>query len=359
MLKVPYILFIILATLFILPGVTIAQYRHLYNNNRFEQLRHYLEYMILSFRATPKISQALKEVEELVEGEMKDLVNVALKRLEEYPSGDLYDYALQPIEKAFPNSRLLSLHRFMKTIERQSSKNFHNTMDNLRFDISQWITRAYIYQSELKTQKMRINVAIAICLIISIIFSYLYQQHGTIGSFTSSAAYQVITTIYVLIMFGIYSTCEAKLHDQWVINDMTNEKEKKAVKDARFLQRFNPLKTKKQKIIISVLLELIGLLLWFIQKRFSYVIFSTGFVLLLNFQHRITYRSKMRRIKKSIEKEFPIWLREVALMLNERIVPDAIRETSSYASNVIKPYIQTFLRQLEDDPVSIRPYLCF
>ena len=54
-----------------------------------------------------------------------------------------------------------------------------------------------------------------------------------------------------------------------------------------------------------------------------------------------------------------MWMRDVAILLNNMVVVRAVRQSLRTASPILKPFIRDFLKEEEKDPVSIRPYINF
>lgn len=358
-LDIGYISVILAVMAVTMPFIIIAQYRILYQNERFEQLRNYLEYMLLNFRANPKIDTALREAEKLVSGEIKDCIAEARYRLETYTGTDFYEYALAAVEEEFPNSRLQSLHKLMIHIEKQSSGSFYAMLDNLSYDISSWIERTYVYQKELKVLKSRIRIALIFCMTVMAVFSNVYDANELIAVFTNSVGYQAITTAFVITMFMIYALCEIHLHGRWLTDDVDWMEPHDVYRKVDYVENYNPKQGRRKIWIVCVLVTIVnGLVLCFTK---NYYIFLAVFIVMITifFHRKVQYRARKKSLTELIQKEFPNWLRQVSLVLNEKVVYIAIKESLEDSHPVLQPYLYKFMDEVEKDPVSVAPYLNF
>jgi len=68
------------------------------------------------------------------------------------------------------------------------------------------------------------------------------------------------------------------------------------------------------------------------------------------------HKKQYKKVKKALEIEFPIWLRDVCLNLQNYTVINAIEKSKQTASILMQFYIDCFLAKVKDNPTSIAPY---
>ena len=77
-LEIPYIIILCMIAIFCFPFIVVSQFRMIHNMDRFLQVESYVNNILPIFKQTPKILYALKEVNELLYGEIKDCVTNAI-----------------------------------------------------------------------------------------------------------------------------------------------------------------------------------------------------------------------------------------------------------------------------------------
>jgi len=75
--------------------------------------------------------------------------------------------------------------------------------------------------------------------------------------------------------------------------------------------------------------------------------------------HKFKHRSNQKMLKREIEKAYPRWLTEMALLLQTDNVYTAIEKTSETAAPVLQPALKRMLAELELYPESTEPYFNF
>ena len=92
--------------------------------------------------------------------------------------------------------------------------------------------------------------------------------------------------------------------------------------------------------------------------RFAMVALAGIGVLLLN-QHKMGYRVAFDRVVREINRVFPMWLMEMALLLQGNNVQVSIEKTIGHAPVVLKGELQKMSDRLKRKPDAIEPYLEF
>lgn len=361
-----YTLIVATAAIIALPIIIVAQFSYISNNDRFEQIVNYLDQMILSFKRNPKILEALENTVPLVEGDMKKCVMQAIKIIKtDAKSKNVYAKAFLVIEKEFKCSRLRTLHRFLMNVESENSTAYHKGLDNLYFDVRSWVTRTYQYQADLADTKKKIVIVMGLSLGIAAFFSYVLQSSQEKMSVNynfnviDNPVYQIATVIFLLLFIIIFCFLNTKVNGYWLVNDISNIDEKVIDRYLNEVKNYSGIIDNiKQPIIAAsfgAVLAIVGII---IHKKFIVLLGIVVAVFLL-LKRKLSYNKKKKTIERELLKEFPIWMRDVAILLNNMVVVRAVRSSLRTAAPILKPFIRDFLKEEEKDPVSIKPYLNF
>lgn len=321
------IVIVSIAALIAFPLILLSQFKYANNNARFENIVNYMDQMIISFKHTPKILLSLENTLDLVDGEMKKCVVKAIDVIQkDTQSTNVYEKAFSIMEKEFKCSRLSTLHRFLINVEKQNSVNYRESLDVLYFDVRAWVTRVYQYQAELKNVKSKIVLILGISIGIAGIFTMLLGkceaqlQNSVSAEILGHPAYQISTTIFFIIYIVIYTFLSGKVTGNWLVNDVDNQKENLICKYIDKIDRYEKGKTKT--------------------KPFN-------------------YGKKKKAVERELVKEFPVWLRDVAVTLNNMVVVQAISNSLNYSSKIMKKFLINFMDEVEKNPNSIKPYTNF
>lgn len=358
-LQILFILILGVLSLFVFPFIVRSQFVQLYEIKRFQMVVTYLENIIPIFKSKPIITHAWQQVAELLDGDMKKVIHKAIDYVL-FNTSDVHPYktAFSMIEEAFPNSRIHAVHRMMYTVQEQNSVDFAHASDNLFFDIDAWIHRSYSFQKELKHRR---NLLIFICLLtlaISCWFILVYSASDVLADFVNLLPYQISTSIFIFVMFIFITFVFIKMNGRWMVDDKTKRKEHETEEIFKKYKMTNQAKATKLDILLSVILMCIAIYNYFINNiAFATLFIISSFVLLV--QKRRRYFSYKKKIKKYIEIEFPIFLREVSLNLYNMTVVNAIRNSRDTVSPILDYYILEFLENVMKDPNTIYPYDSF
>ena len=78
-----------------------------------------------------------------------------------------------------------------------------------------------------------------------------------------------------------------------------------------------------------------------------------------NLAERIGKRIAIRTVSREIEKQFPNWLMEVALLLQTENVAVAIQKSYAMAPRILQPALARLILDMKEYPESMDPYLHF
>ena len=351
-----YIVILAIIAFLCSPSLIIAWFNQAYNFQRFYILIDYLTNIVPIFMRRTKILYALTEVEDLVYGYMRVAVRKAINYLNN--SGDdpeLYENALAIIEKEFPNSRVRAVHKMMIAIERNVSRDYETTCTYLMKDIDNYIKRIFRFQKDLKNRRNQLVILCALTLLMNSVFAIMFASNDYFAGFETNIAFQVSNTVFIASVLITIALMLSKIHGKWLIEDISSKNQEIAERYYR-IYRAGPKKVKPITYIMAAIYAVAGI--FFFVKGHNIpaalvLMFVAGFTLM---QPRMKVPNAKKQVKKYIETEFPTWLREVALNLRRKNVFNAINDTRENCDEIFGEHLDSFLLELEADPISIKPY---
>ncbi len=349
------ILILIVLTLILIPFLISAWFYQSYSVKRFEMLSDYLSNIIPIFTQKTKIRFTLGELFTLTSGDMKKAVGKAIKYLDNTNDDpEIFKNALKIIEDEFPNSRVKSVHKIMLSVEAQNSVSFIDVCTNMYEDIEKWLKRVYSFQKELKNRRIKLLILCITTLLMNCVFVYLYVSNEYFVGFTYSWIYQVSSLVFIASILVTMTIVLTKLNGEWLISDMDINKDEKIKNDYLYF------KNGKKKInVVDIIIFILSLLaavylLLFIDQKLALLPIMFGVMVLI--KKPMKYKRIYKRLTRALTIEFPIWLREISLTLNNLTVLNAIEYSQNMASFPLRSEIRKFLDESKKDPTSIKPY---
>lgn len=346
------ILAVSITALLCLPFLVRSQYKYLYEQQRFSDLILYMEGIIFSFKRNPKIYDALKEVLPTVqEDSMQSDISQALDAIED---AQPLDKALDSLNEHYACQRLKHLHSFLINIEQIGGK-YQDTLNVLLEDIHEWTQRTYRYQQDRKQLRLKLYA----CLIMSLLICWgsVYMAQAVTSGIFKAPVYQIVTASLLILFLIFYTISESKISVDWLSLELKGGI-KETEKILQYLTEKNPEAVRKKTRIISFVLCVPSLYLFYIRKT------TVGIVLLIfifvYYQTESSkYKKRKQRMQELIEKEYPDWLRALGLELQTNNVYVSIRNTVPDAPLVLKKPLEQLAEQIENQPDSLQPYQQF
>lgn len=286
-------------------------YRVLYEEKRFSDAVDYMEYVIYSFLRTPKIINTLQEVQKLCRGNMEQCIGKAVDRIQ-YADvyKDIYEDSFYHIEKEYGTDRMRALHRFLVQIEQQGGE-YARSMEVLLEDIRQWAEMVYLLQKEQRQLQRKVSISIVLSVATAIIMVGLLPRE--IGDIAQNLLYQISSTGFLLLSMLVFILSRKGLIHSWLMPENNSVEVKKA---------------------------------------YDYCIREENV-------KRRHYRLMEKKVKRSIAKEFPMWIRNVILNMQTENVFVAMGKAAEDTSYPLKSELQKALGEIEKKPGSMQAYQKF
>lgn len=338
-----------------LPIIVLAQFRYLANNHKFEIVVGYLEQMIFAFKKSPNILDCLKSVMEVVDQDMLKDIQKAISYIENDTVGTGYKLAFQCIEEKYRCTRIQSLHKFMLNVEENGGK-YQYAIDILLEDIQTWVSRSYEYQKELKSIKGKITLSVILSIMIAGTMMAIIPKELIV--FGNSIVYLVSTTILFSILIYLIAIVQTKLNGHWFVDDTVTMGDSRIKKAMKAVNGYDQKQGKKKSLISFMLMIPIFIVGLLVQNK---VIAIVGILVAIGAysSYKLRYKSARKLLQRALEKEFPIWLRDISMQLQTLVVPLAIRNSIIEAPLVLQSPLHTLIQSVEQYPTSIKPYTNF
>lgn len=351
------IVFLVIMALFATPYIIKSQFDQMYQINRFQMVVNYLDNVIPIFKNTPIIAKAWSDVLDLTDGKMHELLEQAIQYLRTNTEDVTPELtAFQIIEKEFPNSRIHSVHQMMYTIVRQNSKSYQQSVDNMYYDVQGWISRTYNFQKDLKQRRTKMMLLCLLTMGCNCMFIAMYSTTDMFAGFTAGTAYQISTFFFIAVMLAMMCAIMIKMNGAWLIDDKVDTQAsayEKAFKRAVIDPKPNPT---VPQLIMSAVCGALGAYLFMQTKQIVVLLMMLFVAFMFAYQNRNRYNLAKKKIERAMEIEFPVWLRDVALNLQNMTVINSIENSRSTVSSVFAYYIDIFMNQIKENPTSIKPF---
>ena len=361
-LKIQYLAFILLVAVVMMPGMITTQFRYVFEQQKFSDAVDYMEYMLYEFKKKPKILYALKAAEDSCTGDIKKRIKKAIDYIENgVYRQDLYKEAFYFIEEGYDCERIGVIHKFLMKIEAEGGE-YQDSLNIILDDVKNWTERTYDFQKEKANIKSKVLITIILSLIMCAILTKVSAQVYVI---TDGTIYQVVTTGLIIAFIFLYAFVQKKLSGSWLIGD--------AVPRKKMFQQYalalaGDIKTLRKKEFPNMVIFVgLGILLAFGSGLIPAVApyKNLGFLLMAYgaFTFFIKPSSDIKAAKKNtikeINKEFPGWFRNLAINLQKETVQVSIKNSLKEAPLILKPALISLIKELDDDPVTMKPYINF
>ena len=349
---------IIMTCILCVPVIFYVSRKNMYESKRFHDVTNYMEQLLYSFRRKKKILTSLEDVSVSFEGDngnMKKVIDEAIEYIRtSETSGDIYREALDIIEKEYSNDRLRNVHNFLIAVENNGGA-VENPVDLLLDERAMWDQRVHSFQKERNATKRNITLSIvfSLCLCFFILF-ILNSDSLSQLQIIQNPIVQITSTLVILFNVLLYTKIINKLSQSWLKHEKKHS-EYQVLKDYFYVTEFDKKKELKTSVLFSLLFVPVIIIGFVLSK---YVLLAVGIIAFLFclFSSTISYRASRKSTIKEIEKTFPQWLMELALILQGDNVQVAISKTLDTAPVVLRPELHKLVEGFEKEPHSIIPY---
>lgn len=279
-----------------------------------EDSAFYMEQLIYSFRKHHKIPAALRDVSQITEGNLKRCILQGLNRLEGAAGEDnLFRSAFFCVEREYGHHLMCVLHGFLIRVEEQGG-DCTLALGLLLNQLRDWKKKRKAFVS----RKKNIQSKLVLSLVLSCLICLSVVRMMPVSSrVTEAAAYQLCTGTGILlfqILYIVFCTMSAGIG----------------------IERTGAADTGRDAERIEKL----------------YRRLDSG-------MHGIRRWRAVGKLEQEIRMCFPEWLFDMILRLQTENVQTAVSRSLDDAPEVLVRPLYQLIRQQQEDPVSIQPYLDF
>lgn len=354
-----YLIILALAITLLCPFILTAWFHQEHNENRFKMISDYLSNIIPIFMQKAKIRYALGEVLPLTNGKMRRAVSSAIEYMDNnFMDTDINEKALSIIEKAFPNTRIKMVHDVMTTVEGGNSVNFQRIVNNTYADVENWIRRINRFQADLKKRRTSLLTICGLSIGVNFIFTFIYTGNEYFEGFTSNPLYQISTSLFIFSIALVASILLTKLNGDWLIED-NKEESQLSLRNAYDYIQFGRPEIKLPNVIFALLMIAVGYFSTLILGSWMFMVICIFLAYIVLISNNVKYSGYVRRIRKHFTIEFPVFLRDLSLRMNNLTVINSIKELTESTSYPMQQELLYFLEENRDNPTSITPFANF
>ena len=350
-LELPYISAIGIIGVVFLPMVILQTMKGRYHTTMFSLANNYMEQFLYSFKRNGTVLNALLETATIFdEGIFHEVLERAIEHIQyTTDSEDPEREALDIVGEFFHCERIDAIHSFVIGAQRRGG-DAGGSIVLLAKNRAMWAERVMNLQKEFQIVKRNIMIALVATILICILPLYLLGGDLDISSIPLC---QISAVVLIGICMLIYVKADKKLCRSWIEKEVNSTGMGKKYLQVRDYDEAKEAKSSQKMAIIPIIL-FIGAFIYF--KNIAVLV--TGVVVVLFFlnQHKIGHSLAMKKVAREIEKQFPNWLMEVALLLQTDNVQMAIRKSMDSAPEVLVYALEDLIDQLEEDPNAIEPY---
>ncbi len=350
-LEQPYIAAIGIIGVVFSPMVILQTMKGRYHTTMFSLANNYMEQFLYSFKRNGTVLNALLETATIFdEGIFHEALERAIVHIQyTTDSEDPEREALDIVGEFFHCERIDAIHSFVIGAQRRGG-DAGGSILLLAKNRAMWAERVMNLQKEFQIVKRNIMIALVATMLICILPLYLLGGDLDISSIPLC---QISAVVLIGICMLIYVKADKKLCRSWIEKEVDSTGMGKKYLQVRDYDEAKEAKSSQRMAIIPVIL-FIGAFIYF--KNIAVLV--TGVVVVLFFlnQHKIGHSLAMKKVAREIEKQFPNWLMEVALLLQTDNVQMAIRKSMDSAPEVLVYALEDLIDQLEEDPNAIEPY---
>ena len=350
------ILAVMIFDLLTMPFVVSAYFRNKFEKRRFRDVESYIEQMLYSFRRNGKIISALRDTLVVFpHGAMHNQINRAIAYIRESgKAGSPYEKALSFIEDVFPCRKIRALHRYIIRVE-QHGGDYDVGIDALVRDRRLWIDRIDAFRKQYAVTHRDVLISVIFSFAISAFMVHMLPKDAF--ALSNSIIYQIVCIIFaivnILVIAVVYSKTVLSIRDGDVDE---SERMAKKIKWYRSYDKHKEKINGLKQSIVGVAVVVVGILL----GNAVLSIFGGLLFLYLGFiQAPLRKRSAYKSICREIEKVFPDWLLELALLLQNDNLHVAIERTISGAPKILKEELQNLADDISTYPTEFTPYINF
>lgn len=349
-----YSLIVVLFFVLCIPKLIIYRYKFHFEKQKFTDIVNYMERLIYAYQKSGKLYTALEDVKAVSGKRLQRQIQKALNFIDNGKAKEnLYKEALSFIEKKNNCTRLQTLHNYLIDVELNGGDST-TSLNLLIDDIRAWSLRMSNYMQDKNNVRGKICISIVLSIATCVAALVLVPSEYS-KQMTDIFSYQICTTIALIFYIIIFMYVEKLLSKSYLDLELDLQSYDDYLRTLNRVENYNR-KTVLKKGLICVTISLgCCFLMHIINQSFMMI----PIVLLFTFiayQPIFTYKNDKKKVLKEINKAFPVWIRNMVLLLQINTVNVAIQESLKTCPLVMRPHVEKLLKGIEENPASSKPF---
>lgn len=346
-----------LAFILCIPTLLINKVSFDYQQKRFTDITNYMERLIYAYQKSGKIYTALKDVRDVANKDIADLINEVLAFIDDGEAEEnLYREAFRIIEAKYKCSRLITLHNYLVDVELHGGKS-DDALQILINDLRDWVIRTRTFRMQRKNVKSKVFLSIVLAIVTCVAALYMVPAEYT-NVMASSQTYQLCTSIILSLYIILYDYTEKLIGKSFLDLELDGDREDLFYRAKNRIDKFD--KSKSLKLgLVYIFISLVTIIVAYFLDYLVYSIPIVFIFLVAAYRPFGLYKSDTQRVENEVYKAIPIWVRNLTLQLQVNNVSISIQNSLKDAPFAIKDEIEGLLIGIEESPTSIEPYDTF
>lgn len=362
---------ILLFILFLhIPIFILQTYKVMYEQKRFDDVAEYVEQMLSAFKKDKKVLTSLKNSLDTFNerADNGSLMHMSIVEAMSYiKKGNVSDFkrgnlreALDIIEENFPSANLTQTHEFMCNVEKYGGE-IDNTLNVLLKKNSMWRKRGYELQSSKKIIQIDNLLSIIFASFLTIAILYCLQYMRYVVGMVSHMENPFLTTpiqwtscIFLIGCVFLFGKNLKKMTQDWLDTEKIYT-EKILLNSYETVENWNEKKEVKKSVFLA-LPFLVGIIpVYILGFRWICILLLLIAIFMLS-QHKIGYSIAKKTIINEVNIEFPNWLMNMAMLMENNNVNVSIQKSLEGVGFILKIELKALLDRLDKDPQKVSSY---
>ena len=194
-------------------------------------------------------------------------------------------------------------------------------------------------------------------MVLAVVFHSVYRSMPEQYTIVPHPVTQFSTMLYLMLNILIFRKMNREIAKSWILQEDIGE-ETKLAGYYQLVKEFDERKERKKSLRMGGGFLAAGALSWLLGRPVLAVLAAGAGCVLMN-QHKMGYRLAYDKVVREINRVFPAWLMEMALLMQGNNVQVSIEKTIEHAPGILKEELQKLSDSLKSKPDAIEPYLDF
>ena len=353
-LNLMYSLIVVLFFVLCIPKLIIYRYKFHFEKQKFTDIVNYMERLIYAYQKSGKLYTALEDVKAVSGKRLQRQIQKALNFIDNGKAKEnLYKEALSFIEKKNNCTRLQTLHNYLIDVELNGGDST-TSLNLLTDDIRAWSIRMQTYQTDRNNIKGKIIISIILAISTCVAALFLVPSEYS-AQMIVKPLYQIGTAMALIAYIIVFIYVEKIAANSYLDLELDEINYKSYLRALKRVEKFNASLIIKKSVLCLVIAIGCCFLAHIIHLDLMMIPIVLVFAIIA-YQPICINKNDKKTILKEINKAFPVWIRNMVLLLQINNVSVSIQESLKTCPLVLKPHVEKLLKGIEENPASSKPF---